>query len=101
MREYTLATRLLDRDIDAFARDFLKFYSLEDSTVAIPRHYREALVLYTHMRSNRVLTYHDEVLDADYADMRKLERQYSDKRQALSAVRDTYGNTYWFYFIKQ
>ena len=96
--DYLLMGYLLDRDLDGFARNIGKYYKLDSA--AIPRHYREALVLYTHLRSNRVLTYRDEVLEADYADMRALERKFPDRALRATAVRDTYGNTYWYYFAK-
>ena len=97
--DYLLMGYLLDRDLEGFACKIGKYYDT-DST-AIPRHYREALVLYTHLKSNRVLTYHDDVLDADYEDMKALERKFLDRAQRATAVRDTYGNTYWYYYSKR
>lgn len=94
-----LSKHLLARDLDAFARDITKFYDVD--SVRVPRHYAEALVLYTHLRSHRLLTYHDSVLDADYEDLRKLQRRYPDQTTRQSAIRDTYGNTYWYYYLKK
>ena len=94
-----LTKHLLARDLDAFARDITKYYDI-DST-QIPRHYSEALVLYTHLRSHRLLTYHDSVLDADYKDLRMLQRRYSDQTARQTAIRDTYGNTYWYYYLSK
>jgi hypothetical protein len=85
--------------LDSFAKTISLCYDV-DST-AIPRHYREALVLYTHIRQHRVLTFHDDVLDADYEDMKKLIKKYPDRIQRESAVRDTYGNTYWYYYYRR
>ncbi|MBQ6202659.1 MAG: hypothetical protein IJK46_01020 [Prevotella sp.] len=92
-----LTKHLLACDLDAFARDIKKTYDID--SVPLPRHYREALVLYTHLRSHRVLTYHDSVLDADYEDLRKLQRRYPDLSARQTAIRDTYGNTYWHYYL--
>lgn len=97
--DYQLMGYLLDRDLDGFAKTVGQYYDT-DST-AIPRHYREALVLYTHLRQHRVLTYHDAVLDADYEDMKKLLKKIPDRAQRESAVRDTYGNTYWCYYFRR
>ena len=94
-----LSKHLLARDLDAFARDVTRFYNVD--SVSMPRHYAEALVLYTHLRSHRLLTYHDSVLDADYEDLRKLQRRYPDLITRQSAIRDTYGNTYWYYYLKK
>ena len=97
--DYLLIGQLLNRDLDSFAKTISLCYDV-DST-AIPRHYREALVLYTHIRQHRVLTFHDDVLDADYEDMKKLIKKYPDRIQRESAVRDTYGNTYWYYYYRR
>lgn len=94
-----LTRHLLARDLDAFARDITKFYNID--SVRVPRHYAEALVLYTHLRSHRLLTYHDSVLDADYEDLRKLQRRHPDLATRQTAIRDTYGNTYWYYYLKK
>ena len=93
--DYELMGYLLNRDLDGFAKNVGKYYDT-DST-AIPRHYREALVLYTHLRRHRVLTYHDSVLDADYEDMKSLYKKYPDRTQRESAVRDTY----WYYYFRR
>ena len=97
--DYELMGFLLNRDLDGFAKAIGKYYDT-DST-AIPRHYREALVLYTHLRQHRVLTYHDDVLDADYEDLKTLFKKNPDRTLRESAVRDVYGNTYWCYYFRR
>lgn len=68
----------------------------------IPKHFREALVLYTHLRGNRVLTYKDNVLDADYEDFLKVNRRkYPSNAARESALRDAYFGTYWYYYEMQ
>lgn len=65
----------------------------------LPKHYREALVLYTHIHAQRVLTYHDNVLDADYEDFLSVCRaQYASKSVRKAAIRDAYFGTYWYYY---
>ena len=65
----------------------------------LPKHYREALVLYTHSQTNRVLTYHDSVTDADYEDFLKVCRAgYSSQEARKAALSDAYYGTYWFYY---
>ena len=93
--DYKLCGWLIDRDIDSFAKNISKYYSVNDS---LPRYYREALVLYTHMRSTPVLVYHDTVMDVDYDDMRKLEDQYTDFTERKVRVEEKYADSYWFYF---
>lgn len=95
--DYILCGYLLDRNIDAFVNAIRRKYSL--TSPSLPKHYKEALTLYTHLRANPVLVFHNEVLDADYADFQNLERKYTDLRERESYVRDMYGDTYWFYYF--
>ena len=95
--DYILCGYLLDRNIDAFVNAIRRKYSL--TSPSLPKHYKEALTLYTHLRSNPVLVYHNEVMDADYADFQNLEHKYTDARERESYVHDMYGDTYWFYYF--
>lgn len=94
--DYELTALLLDKRIDEFASAVGKYYILDSN---LPRHYREALVLYTHLRSNPKAVFHDPVMDADYQDMLAIQRTTADIKERESLVRDTYGNTYWCYFL--
>lgn len=97
--DYILCGYLLDKNLDGFVNTIKNKYNL--SSPSLPKHYREALTLYTHQRSNPVLVFHSEIMDADYADFQKLEKQYNDKSERFSYVKDTYGETYWFYYFYQ
>ncbi|MBR1469961.1 MAG: hypothetical protein IJ605_07625 [Prevotella sp.] len=94
--DYTLCAHLLNRNLDAFALAVKKYYAADS---LLPKHYREALVLHNHLRSNPIVAYKNAVTDADYADFMKLMRNGtpgSDPRR--NHVRDIYGNTYWYYY---
>ena len=95
--DYLLCAYLLDGNLEAFVRTIGKYYDLKRP---LPKHYREALVLYNHLRSTPYVVYHDSVMDADFTDFQSLARQYGRPRQRLSALRDTYGNTYWTYYYR-
>ena len=95
--DYILCGYLLDKNLDAFVSAIRHKYNI--ASASLPKHYKEALTLYTHLRANPVLVYHDEVMDADYADLQKLTRSYPDVRERESYVRDTYGDTYWYYYF--
>lgn len=94
--DYVLTKYLLDKDIDGFAKRVGKYYQVDSGYV--PRHFREALVLYTHMRGNPLVVYHDNVMDADFQDYQSLADSISDPVIRANALRDTYGNTYWYYY---
>ena len=93
--DFVLCSYLLDRKIDAFALKVKRYYDLDSS---LPKHYREALVLYNHLRSNPVVAYKHEVTETDFADFQKLVRECSRNKARL---RDVYGNTYWYYYYEK
>lgn len=96
LEDYLLTGYLLDKDIDAFAREFLR--SPYAKLSHIPKHYREALMLYSHMRSNPVIRTRDEAMEADYQDFMTVMRNPIPKRQRMALAKSQYGNTYWFYY---
>lgn len=96
--DYRLCALLIDRDLDNFARLLTRYYNVGDS---LPKHYKEALILYNHSRSNPIVAYHDNVMDTDFDDMQTLERQYADKNARQLAVFKQYSGTYWWYYENQ
>lgn len=94
--DYLLCGYLLDRNLDAFVRDLRRSYKIDEK---LPLHYREALTLYTHLRTNPLLIYHNSVMDTDYQDMIDLQSQFQNQTQRRSAVLDSYGSTYWSYYL--
>lgn len=93
--DYLLCGYLLDKNLDKFVVHLPRYYPVDS---LLPKHYREALVLYTHSRSNPKLVYHDAVTDADYRDYQDLEKKYPEKMVRQTKIRDIYGKTYWYYF---
>ena len=93
--DYLLCGYLLDKKLDKFVVHLPHYYHVDS---LLPKHYREALVLYTHSRSNPKLVYHDAVADADYKDYQDLEKKYPEKMVRQTKIRDIYGKTYWYYF---
>ena len=65
---------------------------------SLPCHYREALVLYTHIRSNPVVVYHSAVLDVDFKDFKQLETASGSLSERKCKMQDHYANSYWYYF---
>ena len=95
--DYLLCAYLLDGNLESFVHAVGKYYDLKQQ---LPKHYREALVLYNHLRSNPYIVYHNSVMEADFADFQSLIKQYGNLNERLSAIRDTYGNTYWAYYYR-
>ena len=96
--DYLLTACLLDKNLNQFALIVRKLYA---DIRSLPKHYREALILYTHLRSNPIIIYKDDVLDADFKDFQELDKKFSDKNMQRNAVQQVYGNTYWYYYFFQ
>jgi len=93
--DYELCAYLIDRDLEKFVRALPKHYAINDK---LPRHYREALVLYRHKSGNPHVVYHDDVMDTDYEDMQQQERNYSNPKARQMALSQNYEGTYWYYY---
>lgn len=93
--DYLLCACLLDKDLNAFAGYIAKFYAIDGK---LPKHYKEALVLYAHQHSAPRIVYGNSVMEADYQDFLNMGNSYADVRERKNMLRGTYGNTYWFYY---
>ena len=94
--DYLLCGRLIDRDIDGFVALLPTYYHINDS---LPRHYREALTLYTHQRAHPALVYHHPVMDEDWRNLQELTRRYKARAERRQKVFDRYRDTYWYYYF--
>ena len=98
--DYELCGLLLDKRIDDFVCALRRHYT-EGDTLDIdrlPKHYREAMTLYTHLRSKPVMVYHNSVMDEDWRNLQELEAQYPDPTERKGRVEEHYRGTYWYYF---
>jgi hypothetical protein len=98
--DYQLCGLLIDKKLDAFVRMLVSYYSTQDTLKAdlLPKHYREAMTLYTHLRSKPVAVYHNAVMDEDWKNLQELEAQYADPSERKGKVEDQYRGTYWYYY---
>lgn len=65
----------------------------------LPKHYKEALTLYTHQKYVRTLTYKSSVIEADYEDyMSLLRNKTMPAAKKRSELKNNYGGTYWYYY---
>lgn len=94
--DYQLCALLLDRKLDQFVVELRKHYDV--TSKKLPTHYKEALTLYTHSRTNLIMEYHDNVMDTDFQDYQQMEHNYATYQEKKAAMHDTYGNTYWYYY---
>ena len=94
--DYELCALLLDKQLDKFVAEVRKHYDIRSPK--LPIHYKEALVLYTHRRAHPAIVYHENVMDTDFQDYQQLEHKFTNPMEKQTALHDTYGNTYWYYY---
>lgn len=93
--DYVLCACLIDRDLDAFVAHLPNYYPVNDS---LPRHYKEALTLYNHLRANPAIIYKNSVLETDFADLQRLEAESKTDEERRLKVFDQYRGSYWWYY---
>ena len=98
--DYQLCGLLLDKRLDEFVSQLKTLYSENDTLIIdhLPKHYREAMTLYTHKRSNPILVYHNSVMDEDWSNLQELESKYPDLVERKGKVEEKYRGTYWYYY---
>ena len=93
--DYLLIACLSDKNLELFVKLLPQYYTINTT---LPKHYREALLWYTHTHTHPTIVYSDNILEADYQDYIKLEKGIFNLNERKNKLKDTYGNTYWFYF---
>ncbi len=98
--EYLMAHYLLTRQLDKFIENLPR---LDDfGYESIPRHYQEAILLYTGTTQEKVdlggRKINAEIL-RQYDEFNKISEKFGDDKQALrQALAPGFGRTYFFYF---
>lgn len=98
--DYQLCGLLIEKRIDDFVRLLRRYYSESDTLIIdrLPRHYREAMTLYTHLRLRPVVIYQNSVMDEDWKNLQELEAKYPDATERKGKVEEQYRATYWYYY---
>lgn len=94
--DWLLCAYLLDGELDHFVKALPLYYPVDHN---LPKHFREALTLYKHQKNNPNLVYKNSVMDTDFEDFQTMRRKYKYPQECYSALRDSYGKTYWFYYF--
>jgi len=97
-RDYWLCSLLLEKQLDQFAKELPLFYEVSDS-VDLPRYYAEALILYNRLRTKPTVLYRNAEVSANFRDFIEMEKQYSDMTVRSNMLWQTYGETYFWYYL--
>lgn len=95
-RDYYLCSLLAERRIVDFSDAIYEYYRVGD---VLPKHYREALVLYSYVTPEYSLPFDAAESLKEIDDfITRLKRPDCGTR-CLAALFDDYGDTYWWYFL--
>jgi len=97
VRDYRLAGHLIDRRLDSFAVALPRYYPL--SADSLPRHYREALVLY-QQRFDTLFIYKDSLMLECWKAFEAYDSLYAKKSERLIRMENQQKRTYWYYYYK-
>ena len=95
--DYYLCSLLLDRKLGEFVHELPRFYSVDD---ALPRHYREACIMYQRRAKMVEHPLVDEATTTSFQDFIKImSDNKKDKDKQRQACLDMYAGTYWTYML--
>lgn len=99
-KDYLLCACLIDRDLKAFMSILPRYYSITDD---LPRHYREACLLYHRLNHLPLPVDKREIAAeiADYDDFCAILKAHRDPVIRNAALRDSYFGTYWYYYYSE
>lgn len=94
-RDYRLMGMLIDRSIDTFVVTLPRYYAL--AADSLPRHYREALVLYQQTRDT-MFAYEDTLMLRRWHTFLQYDSIYIKPTERKIRTEGEYRGTYWYYF---
>lgn len=97
-KEYYLSSLLLDKQLIKFKDEIASFYDM-GAVDSLPKHYREALMLYDDIAGTTEFEFNDSIMRNRLHGLRAEEAKYDDAFVRGNYVRRKYGRTYWWYFL--
>ena len=95
-KDYYLIGLLIDRKLDYFISHLQRYREITDE---LPKCYREALILYTHLRSNPSIVYHHPVLDEDWSNFNRMKEAPLSYHAQKRLIQEHYRSSYWYYYF--
>jgi hypothetical protein len=98
--EYLLASMLLDKRLDAFAKYILRIKDYGYSI--LPVHIEEALILFNSFENKNIMpagfSFRPETIRRFKGYLEKYNSYGDNTELAAKELKNTYGKTYWYYF---
>ena len=98
VKEYYLTSLLLDKHIMLFKNELDRMLGVYDPD-SLPKHFREALVLYSDIDTLYNIPLSSDTLFQELDSLRRVELKYDDPVVRGNYVRKEFGRTYWWYFL--
>lgn len=95
-KDYYLSALLLDRKIVEFTDNVKTLYP-DTETANLPKHYQEALLLYSSINGDSVQA--SAVMQEQFNAFKALEAEHEDIFVRGNYLRRHFGRTYWWYFL--
>ena len=95
-KDYYLSALLLDRKIVEFTDNVKTLYP-DTETANLPKHYQEALLLYSSINGDSVQA--GSVMQEQFNAFKALEAEHEDIFVRGNYLRRHFGRTYWWYFL--
>lgn len=95
--DYRLCGYLIDGRLDTFVEKLPAYYNIEGY---LPKHYREALLLYnTKHAEQEPIVFDSYDQRHQWEDFQELRNEYADLSEQKVKIGDRYRNTYWYYYF--
>lgn len=94
--DITLCNLLLHKDLKNFVEILPQYYDINSET--LPRHYKEALIVYMAKTIHTPLTYSDPTTLANYTDFINEMKKHHSPQIRSNRCRDLYGDSYFWYY---
>lgn len=96
-QDYQLTGYLIDRQLDSFVVRLSRYYVLDADS--LPRHYREALMLYQQEKlHNDTILYKDSLMLQQWNDFHRFD-SIADIRERKIRTEEEFRGTYWYYYF--
>jgi len=92
--DYRLTGQLIDRQLDSFVVALPRYYPLDADS--LPRHYREALVLY--QQTDTLFIYNDSLMLSRWNDFHANDSIYPNPSERKIRTEEQFRGTYWYYY---
>ena len=96
-KDYYLSALLLERNIVEFVDAVENLYP-DTEMKNLPKHYQEALILYSNINKGEFIIDNQLMLE-EFKAFKALEAEHDDSFVRGNYVRRKYGRTYWWYYL--